>query len=118
MSIKVRTTLNKALVIGITGKCSQRGSKMALDHLASESKKQVPLDQGPLKDSCKITVNSDGSAGAVSYDTAYAVIPHERRDFAHQRGRKAKYLEDPANSKSVLKEMHALSARGFKEQMG
>lgn len=115
---KLDVRLDRAKIKNITQQCSKKGTWSALDHLAAVSKEQVPLDQGPLKNSCYVDVADDGSSGTVSYDTPYAVVQHENMQFQHQRGRKAKYLEDPANDSSVLNEMQQLMKRAFEEKMG
>ena len=115
---KIDVRLDKALIKNVTKQCTKKGTWSALDHLAAVSKEQVPLDQGPLKNSCYVDVADDGSSGTVSYDTPYAIIQHENTQFQHQRGRKAKYLEDPANDATVQKEMQQLIKRAFEEQMG
>lgn len=117
MSAKVTIKLDKQLIKSITKSGSRRATWMALDHLATVSKQQVPLDQGPLKNSCAVDVNDDGSQGTVSYDTPYAVVQHENTWYQHQRGRKAKYLEDPVFDGGVQKEMAQLAQQGFSEEM-
>lgn len=117
MSVKVKLKLDKQLIKNVTKSGSKRATWMALDHLASVSKQQVPLDQGPLKNSCAVDVNDNGSQGTVSYDTPYAVVQHENTGFRHQRGRKAKYLEDPAFDGSVQQEMAQLAQQGFSAEM-
>ena len=117
MSVKVKIKLDKQLIKSITKSGSKRATWMALDHLASVSKQQVPLDQGPLQNSCYVDVNDDGSEGTVSYDTPYAVVQHENMRYHHQRGRKAKYLEDPVFDKSVQREMAELAQRGLSAEM-
>ena len=117
MSVNVKIKLDKQLIKSITKSGSKRATWMALDHLASVSKQQVPLDQGPLQNSCYVDVNDDGSEGTVSYDTPYAVVQHENMRYHHQRGRKAKYLEDPTFDKSVQREMAELAQRGLSAEM-
>ncbi|MBE5797470.1 MAG: hypothetical protein E7327_08875 [Clostridiales bacterium] len=116
-SFKVDVRLDKAKISRITSQCTKKGTWSALDHLAAVSKEQVPLDQGPLKNSCYVDVADDGSSGTVSYDTPYAIVQHENMAYQHQRGRKAKYLEDPCNDSSVQSEMRELIARAYREQM-
>lgn len=116
--IKLDVRLDKALIKNLTKECTKKGTWSALDHLAAVSKEQVPLDQGPLKNSCYVDVSEDGSSGTVSYDTPYAVVQHENTQFQHQRNRKAKYLEDPANDPNVQREMRELIARAYRESMG
>lgn len=114
---KLDVRLDKALIKSVTKEATRKGVWSALDHLAAVSKQQVPLDQGPLKNSCYVDVADDGSSGTVSYDTPYAVRQHEELSYQHQRGRKAKYLEDPANDSGVQKEMQQLIKRAFEERM-
>lgn len=116
--MKLRVSLDKALVKSVTKKGTKKGTWSALDHLAAVSKEQVPLDQGPLKNSCYVDVADDGSSGTVSYDTPYAIVQHENTQYQHQRGRKAKYLEDPANDAQVQNEMRELIARSYRDEMG
>jgi len=120
MSAKVhlKVDIDKALIKQVTTAGCKRGTWMALDHLASVSKDQVPLDQGPLENSCTVDVSDDGSQGTVSYDTPYAVIQHENTHYNHQRGRKAKYLEDPVFDGSVQSEMAQLAQQGLAAEMG
>lgn len=114
---KLNVRLDKATIREVTKECTKKGTWSALDHLATVSKAQVPLDQGPLKNSCYVDVADDGSSGTVSYDTPYAVRQHEELAYQHQRGRKAKYLEDPANDPAVQREMRTLMKRCFEERM-
>lgn len=111
-----RFNLDKQKVEAKMNQSAKRGLKAALDYLATESKKQVPLDKGPLQHSCYVDISSDGKSGTVSYDTPYAVRQHEERGYHHQRGRKAKYLEDPVNSKAIRDNMRELMRRegGFR----
>lgn len=116
--VKFRLELDHQLIKNTVTAACQKGVWSALDHLAAVSKEQVPLDHGPLKNSCYVGVSGDGTEGVVSYDTPYAVVQHENMKYHHQRGRKAKYLEDPVNDKGVQEEMKNLLARAFSEQMG
>lgn len=116
-SFRLDIRLDKAKIRSLTRECSKKSTWTALDHLAAVSKEQVPLDQGPLKNSCYVDVNEDGSQGTVSYDTPYAVVQHENMQFQHQRGRKAKYLEDPAHDSQVRHEMLSLMQKSFSGEM-
>lgn len=105
--------LDKQVLIGAIKRGGKKATWSALDHLASVSKEQVPLDTGALKNSCTVSVNDDGSEGTISYDTPYAVEQHENLIYHHQRGRKAKYLEDPVNDRTVQSEMVEIAKREF-----
>lgn len=122
MSKKIKTSfelkLDKELIKSITKSCSKNAVSSALNHLASVSKQQVPVDTGALRDSCTVSVNAEGTEGVVAYDTSYAVIQHENQTFNHQRGRKAKYLEDPCYDSGVQSEMVNLAQKAFQQEMG
>jgi len=105
--------LDKQVLVGAIKRGGKKATWSTLDHLASVSKEQVPLDTGALKNSCTVSVNDDGSEGTVSYDTPYAVEQHENLVYHHQRGRKAKYLEDPVNDRTVQSEMAEIAKREF-----
>ena len=86
---------------------SARGVGLAAEFILEASRRQVPHETGVLERSGTAGV-IDGRGevrGAVSYDTPYAVEQHERTDYRHKKGRKAKYLEDPLNARrgQVLK---------------
>lgn len=75
-------------------RAASRGLRLALEHTLQVANTQVPLEEGTLERSGKVTV--DGLDGTISFDTVYAVVQHEALDFHHPvPGRKAKYLEDP-----------------------
>lgn len=112
-----RIEIDRNLIRRATKDAKRKGMWSALDYLAGVSKNEVPLDQGVLKNSCAVDVADDGSQGTVSYDTPYAVRQHEEMGYQHQGGRKAKYLEDPANSGAVAQSMRTLLRRAFEEEM-
>jgi hypothetical protein len=72
-----------------------KGLAIALEHLLQVSREEVPHEEGTLERSGTTSMDESALRGAVSYDTPYDVIQHERLDFKHDSGRKAKYLEDP-----------------------
>lgn len=113
----IRLELDKTLIKAVVQRCGKKATWSALDHLAAVSKQQVPLDTGTLMNSCAVSVNDDGSEGTVSYDTPYAVEQHENRRYNHQRGRKAKYLEDPCNDSGVQSRMVELMRRVYEGEM-
>ena len=80
----------------------RHGVELALEHLLGEANKLVPLDEGNLERSGKVTVDSVNPEGTVSYDTPYAVIQHEDLTFNHLPGRQAKYLEQPLNTENQV----------------
>lgn len=113
----VTLKLNKPLIERVVKAGSRKALWSALDYLAAQSKEQVPLNKGPLHDSCYVDVAPDGSGGTVSYDKPYAVRWHEH-DANFQRGRKKKYLEDPLNDPSVQANMMKLAQSAFESEIG
>ncbi|MFF9910618.1 hypothetical protein [Streptomyces sp. NPDC013457] len=86
------------------------GLDKGLHHVLFEANKIVPLDEGTLERSGRVI--RDGLNGAISYDTVYARIQHERLDFKHLPGRTAKYLEIPMNrERDVVLDLMAVNVR-------
>ena len=101
--IEIASKMNLSRVRQTMERKQQRAVERALFRLKEESLQQVPRDTGALAESCEVIVN--GKEGAVGYGTEYAVIQHERTDFAHPNGGNAKYLENPMNDSLVRKGM-------------
>lgn len=74
------------------------GLVKAAEFLLTESRAEVPLDEATLERSGAVTQDKPELRVHVSYDTPYAVRQHEEMTWRHAPGRKAKYLEDPANA--------------------
>lgn len=93
-----------------------RGVGLATEYVLGEARKLVPHERGDLERSGRATVeesSSGGVTGAVSFDTPYAVVQHERTDYRHKKGRRAKYLETPLNaSKWKVNEIIAAAIKG------
>lgn len=117
-----RTRVKIKLDRDLIERCAENGGRNglfdALDHLKSVSQDKVPLNQGPLKNSAAVDVSGDGRSGTVSYDTPYAVPQHENTWYSHQRGREAKYLENPVNDPTVQHEMLQLLGGGMRSEFG
>lgn len=91
---------------------ASEGLTRALEHTLGEANKLVPLDEGPLQHSGKVTVVN--LKGAISYDTPYAVRQHEELTWRHAPGRSAKYLEIPFNTeRDVMLQLMAVSLRAW-----
>lgn len=76
---------------------ARRGITLAGEHLLSESRDLVPLEEGTLERSGAVVVDEANLKATVVYDTPYAVRQHEEMDWQHAPGRQAKYLERPFN---------------------
>lgn len=86
------------------------GLQKALEHLLSEARKIVPIDEGTLERSGRVVRN--GLEGGVTFDTVYARRQHEELTWKHKPGRSAKYLEIPYNrERDVMLALMAVSLR-------
>lgn len=83
---RVNRTVDEALL---------QGMWLAALHLLGEAQAIVPIEEATLERSGVASVDEAKGQAAVSYDTPYSVIQHERLDFQHDPGRQAKYLETP-----------------------
>lgn len=92
-----------------------RGLRLAGELVLDDSNRLVPLDEGTLERSGRVTDNGVDTV-AVSYDTAYAVRQHEDMNLRHPNGRQAKFLET-ALGKNRGK-IAALVAREIRKALG
>lgn len=68
--------------------------------LLQDANRTVPLEEGPLQNSGKVTMSAwNGTEAAVGYDTPYAVRQHEDTRLRHDPGRRAKWLELSLNER-------------------
>ena len=77
----------------------QEALRCAAD-LQGKSAREAPVDTGDLRSNCNTSgmkETGDKAWYEVGYDLPYARIQHERLDFNHPKGGKAKFLEDPFN---------------------
>lgn len=78
-----------------------RGLTMAAEHILTESRAAVPLEEGTLERSGRVDVDAGALRAAVSYGGddetlgIVAIVQHERLDYQHAPGRTPKYLEGP-----------------------
>jgi hypothetical protein len=88
-------------LIAAMANASNKSLNKAANHLLNVSGEQGPHDEGTLQASGTVIEMSDGSF-VVTYGLGpaapYALRQHEDMTMSHQKGRKAKYLEDPMNS--------------------
>ncbi|PSK95770.1 hypothetical protein CLV30_12822 [Haloactinopolyspora alba] len=95
MAQRVRVKWNGGAVSASMRAAELRGLRLAGEHVLTESRKEVPIEEGTLERSGTVSVDPGSRRAAVSYNTPYAVVQHERMDFHHDEGRSAKYLERP-----------------------
>lgn len=83
--------------------------------IEGEAKQEAPIRTGHLRG--EIHTQEIGKAKyQVIADTPYAEVQHERTDWRHPIGGKAKYLEDPA--KAQLRELPARLVKRVKAAIG
>ncbi len=88
-------------VNAIIRKAAADGLLEAAEALRADAAQEVPLEEGTLQRSGEVDIDRQVLKATVSYDTPYAVKQHEDRTLSHPNGRKAKYLEDPANANAA-----------------
>lgn len=89
------------------------GLRKAAEFISGESAKEVPIQEGTLSRSRRVTVDGGRMMATISYDTPYAVRQHEDMSLSHPGGRKAKYLEDPLlRNREKVREFLAQTIRG------
>lgn len=89
---------------------ASEGLQRALEHGLSVSNQRIPLEEGTLERTGRVSV--DGLNGVISYDTVYAVRQHEELTWRHLPGRRAKYLESTMNDeREVMLQLIAVSLR-------
>lgn len=98
MPQRARIVWNGDHVKRIMRAAAVKGLTKAGEHLLSESRDKVPLEEGTLERSGEVVVDEDKLTATVVYDTPYAVRQHEEMDYQHAPGRQAKYLEEPFNA--------------------
>lgn len=81
--------------------------------LQRKSAEEAPIDTGDLRANCSVSqLHEEGNLvyHTVGYDLPYAIVNHERLDFNHPKGGKAKYLEDPYNENVAKYERYIRNA--------
>lgn len=80
-------------------------------YVRTEANKTVPHETGALHDSGGVDIDDEDLVVSVFYDTPYARVQHERLDYKHKPGRRAKWLE------KTLQEEHAAVRRFLMNQL-
>lgn len=89
-----------------------KGLRLAGEHVLGVSDDRIPIEEGTLSRSGRVSTDESALRSAVSYDTAYAVIQHEDMSLRHDPGRGAKFLENALNgSRGVVAQILTTSIR-------
>jgi len=89
----VTANLNKALKV-VNGTIDDEMGEIG-DEVLRRSRREVPHDTGRLQNSGS-NEKVDFAEYEVGYHTPYALRLHEHPEYHFNKGRKGKYLEDPA----------------------
>lgn len=96
-----RMDIDPAKTITGAQRAANAAAQLVGEYIKQRSNAIVPLRQGILKASSRVTPKGDGKV-EVSYNKVYASYQHEGVSFNHPNGRQAKYLEsvmkDPATA--------------------
>nr|WTB07396.1 minor capsid protein [Streptomyces antimycoticus] len=101
MTQRMRLRWNGAAVLRGTRAGAIRGLRIGAEHVLTESRKRVPIEEATLERSGVATVDESSLTAAVSYDTPYAIRQHEELNYRHDPGRTAKYLEGPLTEQAA-----------------
>lgn len=101
MTQRTRLNWNGAAALRGTRAGAVRGLRVAAEHVLTQSRKVVPIEEATLERSGVATVDESSLTAAVSYDTPYAVRQHEELNYRHDAGRTAKYLERPLTEEAA-----------------
>jgi hypothetical protein len=90
---------------------TERGLDLALEYLLGEANQTAPIEEDTMIRSG--TTARKGLKGNVHYDSPYAARQHEEMTWAHDEGRRAKWLELTFNEEiPAVKEILAKAIRG------
>lgn len=87
-----------------TPKVTAAAMVLEAEKVMAESVRQVPVDTGVLRASATVSApiisgsNVSVELGYGGAASAYAMVQHERTDFNHPNGGKAKFLSDPLHN--------------------
>jgi hypothetical protein len=92
MGIEFEFNLDLDRLVSTEEAVTPEALQKAGEHIGEVSAQQVPIEEGTLLRSQKVTV--EGTVVAISYDTPYAIYVHEILRNKHPHGN-AKFLELP-----------------------
>ncbi len=112
MSKGWRGDLNVEGLAIISEKGAVKGLRLAAGQVLTDARRYVPIEEGTLERSGKVSVDEGDLKASVSFDTPYAVRQHEDMTARHDAGRTAKYLERAFDeNKDQIREIIAQAMR-------
>lgn len=106
-------TDNSAKVKAAIAQAKKQALSDGAERLLGASNRVVPIEDGTLEQSGGTTVRGDEAA--VHYSADHAVPQHERLDYEHTNGRRAKFLEDA--TKTEAKAIGDVMAKTFRSAL-
>lgn len=111
-----RNAINTDQILAKARAGANRGLLLGSEHVLKVAREHVPIEEATLERSGRASQDPANLRAAVSFDTPYAVIQHERLDLAHDNGRTAKYLENALNSEA--RTVGAMIATAVRRELG
>lgn len=103
---RVKVTSNVRALTAAGRQGAVRGLTLAAEHVLTESRIVVPIEEGTLERSGRVDVDPAALEAAVSYGGddeqlgIVAIVQHEDGNLRHAPGRTWKYLEGPLNQEA------------------
>ena len=97
-------------------KTASEGLSDGMEFLLDEMNKIVPHDEGTLEKSGTIKIK--GLAGAIGYNTPYAIKMHEHPEYNFREGREGKWVEKVIKDERIKKKTLDYIANKIKREFG
>lgn len=104
MPQRTRLTWSGGAALRSSREGAARGLRLAAEHVLTEARKLVPIDEATLERSGTASVDEADLSATVAFDTPYAIRQHEELAYRHAPGRSAKYLERPMAAEATTVE--------------
>jgi hypothetical protein len=114
VSRRYRVEWNGGRFNSLMGVGLNAGLEEAAEYLLEEANRRVPIESLRLEHTGEVSTDKERKRAAVSYDTEYAVIQHEK-SYRHDPGRQRKFLEIPWLAKRS--EMRDIIGRAVRRHM-
>jgi len=90
-----RVKWNSSGAIRVATRSMREGIHDIMQEVLERAVADAPVDTEELRNSGRLNINR--ASTSIIFDVPHAAIQHERLDYNHPRGGKAKYLEDAFN---------------------
>lgn len=90
-----RVNINQSGAIKVVSRSTREGLRDHMTEVLEVARANAPIETGELRESGQLYENP--KSVRISFNAPHAAIQHERLDYNHPQGGKAKYLEDAYN---------------------